>query len=60
MLKKYTTSVVLNKNTFFDRTIFYQLKDANSAVLAREKSSSLPKLFSAELKFTIDVLNNWF
>ena len=45
---------------FFDRTVFYQLKDAASAVLAREKSNSLAELFSIELKFTIDTLNAWF
>ena len=45
---------------FFDRTTFYQLKDDASAVLAREKSTSLAELFSVELKFTIDTLNAWF
>ena len=45
---------------FFDRTTFYQLKDAVSAVLACEKSTSLAELFSVELKFTIDTLNEWF
>ena len=45
---------------FFGRTTFYQLKDAASAVLAREKSTSLAELFSVELKFTIDTLNAWF
>ena len=44
---------------FFDRT-FFQLKDAASAVLAHEKSTSLAELFSIELKFTIDTLNAWF
>ena len=29
-------------------------------MLAREKSTSLAELFSVELKFTIDVLNDWF
>ena len=42
---------------FFDRTAFYQLKYAASAVLAREKSTSLAELFPIELKFTIDTLN---
>ena len=42
---------------FFDRTAFHQLKDAASAVLAREKSTSLAELFPIELKFTIDTLN---
>ena len=41
-------------------TTFYQLKDAASAVLACEKSMSLAKLFSVELKFTVDTLNDWF
>ena len=45
---------------FFDRTAFYQLKDAASAVIAREKSTFLAELFSIELKFTIDTLNAWF
>ena len=45
---------------FFDRTTFYQLKDAATVVLAREKSTSLAELFSVELKFTIDTLNDWF
>ena len=39
---------------------FLQLRDAATAVLAREKSTSLAELFSVELKFTIDTLNNWF
>ena len=42
---------------FFDRTTFYQLKDAVSALLASQKSTSLTELFSAKLKFTIDTLN---
>ena len=45
---------------FFDRTTFFQLKDTATAVLAREKATSLAELFSAELKFTIDTFNNWF
>ena len=28
--------------------------------MAREKSTSLTELFSGELKFAIDTLNNWF
>ena len=44
----------------FNRTAFCQLKDAASAVLTSEKSTSLAELFSVELKFTIDVLNDWF
>ena len=46
--------------TFFDRTTFYQLKDAASAMLVREKLTSLAGLFSVELKFTIDILKAWF
>ena len=34
--------------------------DAASAVLACEKSTSLAELFSAELKFTADTINDWF
>ena len=44
----------------FNKTTFYQLKDAASAVLACEKSTSLAELFSVELKFTVDTLNEWF
>ena len=36
------------------------MKDAVSAVLAREKSTSLTELFSVELKFTVNTLNEWF
>ena len=36
------------------------MKDAASAVLAREKSTSLAELFSVELKFTVDTLKDWF
>ena len=45
--------------TFFDRTTFFKLKDAATTVLAGEKATSPAELFSAELKFTIDTLNNW-
>ena len=45
---------------YFNKTTFYQLKDAADAGLAREKSTSLAELFSVELKFTIDTLNAWF
>ena len=45
---------------FFDKTTFYQLKDAASVVLAQEKSTSVAELFSVELKFTIDTLKAWF
>lgn len=43
---------------FSIRQIFFQLKDAASAVLAHEKSTSLVELFSVELKF--DTLHDWF
>ena len=46
--------------TFFDRAIFFQLKDTAKSVLVREKATSFAELFSVELKFTIDTLNNWF
>ena len=46
--------------TYFDKTTFYQLKDAADSVLAREKSTSLAELFSVELKFTIDTSNTLF
>ena len=45
---------------FFNKTTFYQLKDAASAVLACKKSTSLAELFSVELKFTVDTLDEWF
>ena len=44
----------------FNKTTFSQLKDAADAVLAREKSTLLAELFSVEIKFTVDTLNNWF
>ena len=47
-------------SAFFDKTTFYQLKDAASAVLAQEKLTSLAELFSVELKFTIGTLKAWF
>ena len=37
----------------FDKATFYQLKDAASAVFAREKSTSLAELFSTEFKLTM-------
>ena len=45
---------------YFNKTTFSQLKDAADAVMAREKSTSLAELFSVELKFTVDTLNDWF
>ena len=45
---------------FFDKTTFFQLKDAATGDLVHEKAPSLAELLSAELKFTIDTLNNWF
>ena len=45
---------------YFNKTTFSQLKDAVDAVMAREKSTSLAELFSVELKFTVDTLNDWF
>ena len=45
---------------FSNKTTFYQLIDATSAVLACEKSTSLAQLFSVELKFTVDTVNDWF
>ena len=45
---------------FFTKTTFYQLKGATSAVLAREKLTSLAELFSVDLKFTINILKDWF
>lgn len=45
---------------FIDRLTFQQLKDVASAVLAREKATSLVERFSVGLKFTIDTLNNCF
>ena len=45
---------------FSNKTTFYQLKDAASAVLACEKLTSLVELFSVELKFIVDTLKDWF
>ena len=45
---------------YFDKITFSQLKDAATTVLASEKSTLLSELFSVELKFTIDTLNDWF
>ena len=42
----------------FTKTTFYQLKDAVSAVLARKKSTPIAQLFSVEMKFTVDTLND--
>ena len=44
----------------FDRTTFYQLKDAATAVLARKKSTSLAEIFSVRIKIYCGYLNNWF
>ena len=44
---------------FYDRTTLRQLKDAASAILSREKCTSLAEVFSIELKFTIDILKSW-
>ena len=46
--------------SYFDKITFCQLKDAATAILVRQKFTSLAELFSVELKFTIDTLNNWF
>ena len=57
----YDLSHLKNEHAaLFNKTTFYQLKDADSAVLAREKLTSLAELFSVELKFTIDTLKVWF
>lgn len=45
--------------SFFDRITLKYLKDAASAVVSREKCTSLAELFSTELKFTIDTLKSW-
>ena len=45
---------------FYDKTTFYELKDAASSVLVRLKSTFLAELFFVELKFTIDTLKAWF
>ena len=43
-----------------EHVVFKKEHDAVSAVLAREKSTSLAELFSVEFKFTIDTSNDWF
>ena len=45
---------------FFDNVTLKLLKDVASAVLSRQKSTSLAERFSIELKFTIDALREWF
>ena len=45
---------------FFNKITFSRLEDAAVAVLVREKSTALAQLFSVELKFTVDTLNDWF
>lgn len=44
----------------FNKTTFSQWKDAANTVLTCKKSTSLAELFSVELKFTVDTLNDWF
>ena len=44
--------------SFLIELYFINLK--TTAVLARKKSTSLAGLFSVELRFTVDTLNNWF
>ena len=44
---------------FFDNITLKQLKGAASAVLSRQKCTTL-ELFLIELKFTIDTLRDWF
>ena len=57
----YDLSYFKNEHAaFFDKAIFYQLKDAASAVLAQEKLISLAELFSIELKFKNDTFKAWF
>ena len=43
---------------FLTRKFFFQLKDVASVVLASEKFTSPAELFSIELKFIIDTLND--
>ena len=43
---------------FFDQVTLKQLKDAASAVAFRESCTSLPKMFSAESKFTVGTLKS--
>ena len=45
---------------FFDNITLKQLKDAASAVLSRQKCTSLAERFLIKLKFTIDTLGDWF
>ena len=45
---------------YFDQVIIRQLKDAASAVVMREKCTSLAEMFSEQLKLTIDTLKVWF
>lgn len=44
----------------FDKMTFQQLNDSAKNVLNKVKSTSLLEMFSTKLKFTIDVLVQWF
>ena len=46
--------------SFFDKVMSHQLKDAATAAIIRETSTSLSEFFSIELKLTIDTLKSWF
>ena len=60
---KFTTLATLSVNMFhflINNLLSAERCSTATAVLAREKSTSLAELFSVELKFAIDNLNNWF
>ena len=44
----------------YNRLTLKQLEDAAFSVLHREKNTALAKMFSVELKFTVDCLKFWF
>ena len=45
---------------FYNKVTLKQLEDAAFKVQSREKNTALAEMFSAELKFTVDFLKNWF
>lgn len=56
---------IVQQNVFEDKEIFnsktlLQLKDAAISVVNREKTTGVAKMFSIELKFTVDCLKFWF
>ena len=49
-----------SEKDFYNKVTLKQLEDAAFKVQSREKNTALAEMFSAELKFTVDFLKNWF